>query len=101
MLGVQVGRVRPEHLRLGPVGSPGLGVSTGQAPGPAGRGTRRLPQALQVGSGARRGLRLRWGRRSWGSPEEGTKAAGWRHHLPHSALQQLGVDRGQRAPHEA
>lgn len=38
VLGVQVGRVRPEHLRLGPAGSPGLGVSTGQARGPGGKG---------------------------------------------------------------
>lgn len=59
-----------------------------------------LPQALQVGSGARRVLRLR-GRWSGGSPKEGTKPAGRRHHLPDSALEQLGIDGGEGAPNQA
>lgn len=85
----------------GACGEPRARGEHGAGAWPRGKGARRLPQALQVGRGAWRGLRLRWGRRSWGSPEEGTKAAGWRHHLPHSALQQLGVDGGQRAPDKA
>lgn len=65
----------------------------------AGTGRRHRPQVLQVGSGARR-VRQLGGGRGRGSPEKGTEPSGRGHHLPNSALQQLGIDGGQRAPHQ-
>lgn len=98
MLGVQVGRVRPEHLGLRPGESGKPQRRLLRAGRRMGEG-QHLPQALQVGSGAWRVLRLR-GRWSGGSPEEGTKPAGRRHHLPDSALEQLGIDGGEGAPNQ-
>lgn len=100
MLGVQMGRVRPEHLGLRPGesrnrqgGMQGVGGRLGKRRG------QHPPQVLQVGSGAWRVWQLRRGR-GGGSPEKGTEPPGRGHHLPDSALQQLGVHRGQRAPHQ-
>lgn len=84
MLGVQVGRVRPKHLGLRPGEEARRFRSGGREWGRGFWGEKHPPQALQVRSGARRGLR---GRRSGGSPKKGTKAAGRRHHLPDSALE--------------
>lgn len=98
VLGVQMGRVRPEHLGLRPGESRnGQGWMQGAA-GMPGQGRHR-PQVLQVGSGARRVRQLRGGR-GRGSPEKGTEPSGRGHHLPNSALQQLGIHGGQRAPHQ-
>lgn len=99
MLGVQMGRVRSEHLGLRP-GESGKSQRCLQRVGRQPGEGWHLPQVLQVGSRAWWVLRLR-GRWSGGSPEEGTKPAGRRHHLPDSALEQLGIDGGKRAPNQA
>lgn len=99
MLGVQMGRVRSEHLGLWP----GESRTSQRWPQRASRWLGEgwhLPQVLQVGSRARWVLRLR-GRWSGGSPKEGTKPTGRRHHLPDSALEQLRIDGGKRAPDQA
>lgn len=63
-----------------------------------GQGQHR-PQVLQVGSGARRVRQLRGGR-GRGSPKKGTEPPSRGHNLPDSALEQLGIHGGQRAPHQ-
>lgn len=98
MLGVQMGRVWPEHLGLRPGESGNCQRWMQGAGGTLGQGQHR-PQVLQMGSGAWRVRQLRGGR-GGGSPEKGTEPSGRGHHLPNSALEQLGIHGGQRAPHQ-